>query len=575
MNRIRVIHGDASTIFFKKIDVLSVMSKESTISHEQAVTSTYWGGKKVTLPQEYKVFFNEVFGIEDLDTRIKEIKNFEEKNFPQVLPKSVLSEQLIQKLSSINALNFTTDGHERFISSTGQSYLDILRKRNGKLTDIVDGVVKPTSIEAIQELVKVADEQGIHLLPMGGKSSVTQTLTPSGLTIAINMLDMNKIISFSSENELVEVEAGILLPDLENWLAEKNFQLGHSPQSFISTTIGGAIASRGAGQFSSSFGTMREMIHSLTVETPKGTFIDRINIVPESAAGPTLSELFVGSEGALGIITKATLRVKPILTKHFKAFLFKKFEDGISAIQDFYQKGINPATIRLSDELETEMLFRLLDKEELKNRLVEIYLNYRDYDTKHRCILFVYLEGEKDSTKNDLDVISKSCKLFHGISLTAGPAKDWYEQRYDLPFIRENFLEAGILLDTLETSATYDKLLTVHDKTLEAFKEYCPFVMCHLSHVYPQGASLYFTFVAIEDYKWNDLLLEKIRKAVVTGFIENGAAISHHHGVGIALKPYLSKERSELANGIIKAIKDYLDPKGIMNPSAGLLYDTE
>ena len=546
---------------------------KDTISHDDAVASTYWGGKKVVLPKEYKIFFTEVFEMEDLDGRITKTKTLEEKNFPQTLPESRLSGKVVQILEAISDLHFTTDGYERFISSTGQSYLDILRKRNGQLTNLVDGVVKPTTPEAIQKLIKVADEQTIHLLPMGGKSSVTQVLTPSGLTIAINMLDMNKILSFSSENELIEVETGILLPDLENWLAEKNFQLGHSPQSFIQTTIGGAIASRGAGQFSSSFGTMRKMVHSVTVETSKGTFIDRVNIVPESAVGPSLSELFIGSEGSLGVITKAILKVKPILTKRFKAFIFKNFETGIQAIQDFYQKGINPATIRLSDKTETEMLFRLLDKEELKNRLAEIYLNYRGYDTEHRCILFVYLDGEKDSSKNDMDVVTKSCKNFNGISLGEGPAKQWYDTRYDIPFLRENFLEAGILLDTLETSTTYDKLQTVHDKTLETLQKYCPFAMCHLSHVYPQGASLYFTFVAIEDYAWDDLLLEKIRKAVVTGFLEHGATISHHHGVGTALKAYLPGEREKLANGLLKAIKDYLDPKGIMNPSAGLFYE--
>lgn len=551
------------------------MSKDNNISHEQAVSSTYWGGKRMDLPKEYKIFFSDAFQIINLEAQIKDIKAHEEKNFPQSIPESGLSEKIIQKLNTINNLNFTTSAFERFISSTGQSYLDLLRKRNGKLISIVDGVVKPTSIEAIKSLIKVAEEEIIHLVPMGGKSSVTQALTPIGLTVAVNMLEMNNIVSFNPENELVEVESGILLPKLEQWLAERNFQLGHSPQSFIQTTIGGAIASRGAGQFSSSFGTMKEMVHSVTVETPKGTFIDRINVVPESAAGPTLSEFFIGSEGALGIITKAILKVKPILNKQFKAFIFKNFEDGIQAIQDFYQKGINPATIRLSDKSETEMLFRLLDKEELKNRLAEIYLNYRGYDTDHRCILFVYLEGEKDSTKNDLDVVTKSCKNFHGISLGEGPAKQWYETRYDIPFLRENFLEAGILLDTLETSTTYEKLQVVHDKTLETLQKFCPFAMCHLSHVYPQGASLYFTFVAIENYNWDLPLLEKIRNEVVTGFLENGATISHHHGVGTALKAYLPRERGELANGILKAVKEYLDPKGIMNPSAGLIYKKE
>lgn len=548
------------------------MATNNTISHDQAVTSTYWGGKKVSFPQEYKDFVQEIFQISDLEKQVITIKEIETKNFPQIIPDCRLSESITRKLEAIEELHFTNNAYERFISSSGQSYLDILRKRNGKLTNIVDGVVKPSSVESIRELIKIANENSIHLLPMGGKSSVTQALTPDGLTIAINMLGMNRIISFSPENELVEVEAGILLPHLEDWLTEKNFQLGHSPQSFIQTTIGGAIASRGAGQFSSSFGTMREMVHSVTVETTKGTFIDRINIVPESAVGPSLSELFIGSEGTLGIITKAILKVKPILKKRFKAFIFKNFEEGILAIQDFYQKGINPATIRLSDKIETEMLFRLLDKEELKNRLAEIYLNYRGYDTDHRCILFVYLEGEKDSTKNDLDVLTKSCKNYHGISLGEGPAKQWYDTRYDIPFLRENFLEAGLLLDTLETATTYDKLQIVHDKTLEILKKNCLFAMCHLSHVYPQGASLYFTFVSKEDYNWEHLLLEKIRKEVITGFISNGATISHHHGVGKALKEFLPQERSDIANGILKNIKSYLDPNDIMNPSSGLFY---
>ena len=546
------------------------MSSNNTISHDDAVTSTYWGGKKISLPSEYKVFFTEVFQITDLNDRIDEIKALEERSFPQSIPESKLSVNIVQKLGSIKDLHFTSDNYERFISSSGQSYVDLLKKRNGKFTNVVDGVVKPTTREAVRTLIAIANENAIHLLPMGGKSSVTQALTANGLTIAVNMDDMNKIINFSPENELLEVEAGIMLPEVESWLAERNFQLGHSPQSFIQTTIGGAIASRGAGQFSSSFGTMRKMVHSVTVETPKGTFIDRKNIVPESAVGPSLSELFIGSEGALGIIITVTLKVKPILKKRFKAFIFKQFEDGIQAIQDFYQKGINPATIRLSDETETEMLFRLLDKEEFKNKLAEIYLNYRGYDTRHRCILFVYLEGEKDSTKNDLDVLSKSCKHFHGISLGEGPAKQWYESRYDIPFLRENFLEAGILLDTLETATTYDKLQTVHDKTLETLQKYCSFAMCHLSHVYPQGASLYFTFVAKETYNWEQPLINKIRREVITGFISQGATISHHHGVGMAFREFLPEERNEIANGMIKAVKEYLDPKNIMNPASGL-----
>jgi alkyldihydroxyacetonephosphate synthase len=542
------------------------------ISHEEAVSSTYWGKKRVELPSEYLKFIQETFKIESLDRAIESILIQEKALFPLSIDKPNLSEKIQLQFQKIPDCSFTTQPLERFIFSTGMSYYDLLLKRNGRLGKILDGIVRPRTILALQEAIKVANEHSIFVIPTGGKSSVTESIKPAHTTIALDLLALNKIISFQPENNLIEVEAGILLPDLESWLEKRNFLLGHSPQSFISTTIGGSIASRGAGHFSSYFGPMRSMVHSLTVETPIGTFIDRKNIVPESAAGPTLSELFIGSEGALGVISTVFLKIKPLQRKRFKSFLFKTFTDGMKAIQEAYQVGHHPATIRLSDSFETELLFATLDKEKLKNRLASIYLNYRGFDTNHRCILMVYSDGNRPVTKAQLKQITGICKKHHAISLGKGPAKKWHKTRYDLPYLRENFLELGVLIDTIETSTTFDKLQVVHDETIKILQNYCVYAMAHISHVYEDGASLYFTFIGKEDFNWDDPLIKKIRKEVIECFITQGATLSHHHGVGTVFKEFLPRERSEVANGILQSVKDYLDPNHIMNPSAGLLY---
>ena len=549
------------------------MTSNSFIKYEEAVTSTFWGGKRVELPDEYKSFIQQVFGFEDLEGITNRIKAAEEKQFPLEIPKTNLSEDLQDQLRKIPECSFTTAALERFIFSSGMSYFDLLNKRNGRISNFVDGIAQPQTIKALRVVITIANDNNIILIPTGGKSSVTEAITPVRVSLAVDLLHLNKIINFQPENKLLEVEAGVLLPDIENWLEKRNFILGHSPQSFISTSVGGAIASRGAGHFSSYFGPMRRMVHSLTVETPKGTFIERTNVIPESAVGPSLSELFIGSEGTLGIISKVLLYVKPTQRKRFKAYLFKSFSDGVKAIKEFYQKGLHPATVRLSDSYETEQIFSIMKKGDIKNRLAKIYLDYRGYDTNHRCIMMLYEEGESNVTKKAFNEISTICNRHGGLSLGKSPAMEWYKTRFDLPYLRENFLEYGLLIDTIETATTYDKLEHLHDETLKTLMKYSNYAMAHVSHVYEEGASLYFTFLAKEDFNWENPLITRIRRDVIQGFLQHGGTISHHHGVGRAGSEYLPLERLEVANGILLSVKKYLDPKGIMNPSAGLFYD--
>ena len=336
------------------------------ISYDEAINMCMWGDKITPITDKIKKFLQQTFGVYDLETRSQEIKTSEEKSIPVTVPDTTLTPSVIERLSKVENLHFTTDPHLRLIHSIGKSYWDIIRLRNGRITHMVDANVSPSTIDALITFVEIVNEEHIPIIPIGGRTNVTEALEPIRCGIAIDLLKLNQIIDFQPENCLIKVQAGILLPDLENWLRKKNFMLGHSPQSFLYTTIGGAISSRGAGQHSSLYGPMRQLVHNVKVLTPVGIFTSRNTDVPESAAGPDLNELFIGSEGSLGVITETELKITPVTGRDFQAFLFKSFNDGLHAIRDFYQAGYHPANVRLSDSQETK-LFLLLGSSDNKN----------------------------------------------------------------------------------------------------------------------------------------------------------------------------------------------------------------
>ena len=553
------------------------MNSVQNISHDEVIKVGIWGNKVTSMTEKMKMFLRQTFDLKDLDVKSQEIKNNEEQSFPLTLSDTTLAPSIVERLLKIEDLHFSTDSYLRLINSIGKSYWDIIRLRNGKITHIVDAVVSPTTIDALISLIEIANNENVPIIPVGGKTNVTEALEPIKRGIAVDLLKLNQIIDFQPKNCLIKVQTGILLPDLENWLKSKNFKLGHSPQSFLYTTVAGSIAARGAGQTSSLYGPMRHLVHNLKIVTPAGVFTSRNTNVPESAAGPDLNELFIGSEGALGIITEAELKISPIVDRTFKAFLFKSFNDGLSAIREFYQAGYHPATVRLSDSEETR-LFLLLGstdtKTMLKNvsdRITNTYLKAKGFNFDTMCLMVTHYEGEPKFINAVKNGVTYYCKKYHALSLGKGPALKWYETRYDLPYLRENFLRLGIIVDTIETATLWENIFQLYTATITNFKKYCNIAMVHVSHVYSQGASLYFTFMAKEDYNWKEPLIYRIRQSTIKTFLANGGTISHHHGVGQAFKNFLPNERSDLAFGLLKEIKHFLDPNNIMNPASGLI----
>ncbi|MHA2366539.1 MAG: FAD-binding oxidoreductase [Candidatus Hodarchaeales archaeon] len=547
------------------------------IERDQVIPLGIWGKTIQPLTDQIKDIISSYFNIHNLEERENYVLKQEQLNFPFQLNDPNIDKKILEELSDIKDLEISVKPLDRIAHSIGKSYWDLIRLRNGKLTHLVDIVATPTTSNALKKLIKIANREKIPVIPVGGKTGVTEAVEPINRGIAINLLAMNKILDFQPENCLIKVEAGILLPDLEQWLQEHNFKLGHSPQSFMFTSVGGSISARGSGQHSGLYGPMRNLIHDLTIETPVGTFSNSNTLVPESAVGPDLTELFIGSEGALGVIVEADLKIRVFQKQDYKAFLFKSFEDGIKAIKDTFQAGYNPATVRLSDSEETQLFLSLASdyerslKEKAIRKIGQSIIKRKGFIRNQRFLLITHYEGDSKIVNVTKDKVSNFCKKYNAFSLGGSPAKRWYETRYDLPYLRENLLQLGILADTLETSATWDNLLKLYSAAITNLRKFCPIAMAHVSHVYTEGASLYFTFMAKEDYNWEDPLIQRIRNSTIQIFLDNGGTISHHHGVGQAFKSFLPLERPLLSLEVLKAIKSTLDPKNILNPASGIL----
>jgi alkyldihydroxyacetonephosphate synthase len=553
--------------------------EENSVSYDEINMLFHWGEKRTEPTEQLDEFIKDTFHIKDLKEKFMKNQLRENPNFPITIPQSKIENKILEALNKNLDFSFSTDAFSRIKFSIGMSYWDLLRLRNGKLSKFVDGVVFPKNTNGLKYIIKIADENEYFLIPSGGRTSVTEAIEPKAnerTIIAVNLRKMNKILKFLPETNLLQVESGLLLPDIEDYLKERNFKFGHSPQSFMYTSIGGAIGARGAGQFSSLYGNIKDMIQDMTVETPIGTVTDRKILTPESAVGSNITDLLIGSEGSLGIISKVYLKIKPIQPLIFSSFLFKTFEDGIKSIRTFYQLGLKPLVIRLSDKEETKLFLRISSNTEegmidkIFKEAASFYLKRRGFLTDHQCLLILIFEGEEEVVKSQRNIISNICKKNQGISIGGSPAKSWYEDRYQLPHYRSNFMEQGLLVDTLETATTWDKLPILYKEINTELKKYCKISMAHISHVYKEGAAIYFTFINEEDYNWENPLISRIRNSVIPIFIKNNATISHHHGVGSAFKKFLDLEKDLITLEIFKSIKQIVDPNNIFNPSSGL-----
>jgi len=495
---------------------------------------------------------------------------------------SRLSQAVLEQLKNyLPAAKIDLSKETRLSHTYGKSYHDLIRIRRRIFPQAPDAVLFPGNEKELEKIVAWAAENEIALVPWGGGTSVvggveaTVSENQKGL-VALDLKRMNRVIKIDRESMLADCEAGIRGPKLEQELQKSGLTLSHYPESFEYSSLGGWVATRSAGQQSTKYGKIEEMVESIRLITPTG-WIETPH-VPAAANGPDLDQLMIGSEGILGVISRVRIRLKSIPEQRFyTALLFRSFQDGGAVVRKILQSGILPATIRLSDAEETDFIFSLV--EEKTNRLANgfqkiglKYLEKRGFFPQKRSFMILGLEGTAASIKADWQQIRKIARPYKPFNLGKSAARQWYDHRFENPYLRDILMNYDILVDTLETATEWENFWNLYEAgrkaILDSFEKLGikGVVTVHLSHVYPAGTSLYFIILATPHVGEELNEWWEIKRMASDAIVSNGGTISHHHGIGLDHRPWLTRELGASGVGIMRNFKNALDPKGIMNP---------
>jgi len=511
-----------------------------------------WGeeGKTFALPEPERFweFVRSRLGGTGVSERIESLERI-------ALRPSRLAAKVLQALRRpAGKEGLSTDDPQRAVHSLGKGYRDLLRIRRGEIPNPTDAVIYPEGEEQVAAILEEAAERGVAVIPFGGGTSVVGGLEPvgEGPTLTLDLRQMNRVLRLDPVARTATVEAGILGPALEARLKAEGFTLGHFPQSFEYSSLGGWIATRSAGQNSTLYGKIEERVQGVRLLFPGGAITTPP--VPAAAAGPDLTQLIAGSEGVLGVITQATVRLSPLpAASDYRGYLFPSFEAGVTAAREVMQSELRPAILRLSDEAETEVNIAMQGGPE----------------GVRAGLLIVGFAGEEEQVRADWQRAEPILARHEGQPLGSGPGEAWQRSRFELPYLRDTLLDHGIMVDTLETATTWDRYLGLHQRVQEAMAEAMDkrgIVMAHLSHSYPDGASIYYTFLARQSEGRELEQWQRVKDAASEAIVSGGGALSHHHGIGTDHRPWMSAYLGSGGVRVLAALKEALDPRGIMNP---------
>jgi len=473
------------------------------------------------------------------------------------------------------------DAFERASHARGRSYQDLVRLRAGNLGELPDAVLYPRGADEVLEVLAFASEGGIAVVPYGGGTSAVGGVNAhaGGLRaiVSLDLSAMDRVIEIDTMSGVATVEAGLGGASLEKSLAARSLTLGHFPESFEFSTLGGWIAHRGAGQLCNRYGGPQEWLLSAKLATPRG--ILATEEFPVSATGPHLKDLIIGSEGVFGVITEARLRIRPAPeSRAYQGYLFRDFASGMTAIRQAMREDIPAAMLRLSDARETGF-YRALDnigrETSIAQRLADAYLEFRGFDA-HAALMIAAFEGTSRSAAAARRGFHAIAGRLGAVSLGNSLGERWLRDRYRGPYVRDSMLDRSLGVDTLETAATWSKLPALYAavrNTLESsIRQSAPYpaargiVMCRIGHAYPEGASLLFTYIFPRAFDGEVTQWQSIKKAATEAVIAHGGALSHHHGVGEEHLPWMMTQKSPLGLDVLRAVKRTLDPKAILNP---------
>lgn len=468
----------------------------------------------------------------------------------------------------------STDPEQRVRHALGQSLPDWIAARSGNIPAFPDGVAFPVTNEEVRELIRYAQSVGARLIPYGGGTSVVGHLAVmpgSAPVLSVDLGRMNRLLHLDARSCLATFGAGVRGPDLEACLRARGFTLGHFPQSFEYSTLGGWVATRSAGQQSLGYGRIEDLFAGGRLEAPAGTLI--LPPFPASAAGPDLRQVVLGSEGRLGILTEVTVRIRPLPeAEEFAAVFFPHLEQGIAAVREMVQSAVPLSMLRLSTPAETATSLALAGHERLI-RLLERWLALRGAGPG-KCMLILGASGTRARVRQALRQALAIARYHRGVYAGRRFGHEWVKHRFRSPYLRNTLWEMGYAVDTLETAGTWTQvprlieaieLALRHGLEDEGEKVYA---FTHLSHVYPHGSNVYTTYL----YRLSPDPEETLRRwrvlksAASRAIVACGGTISHQHGVGTDHLQYLEAEKGALGIDLLRALCRTLDPGGIMNP---------
>ncbi|MDR0314360.1 MAG: FAD-binding oxidoreductase [Oscillospiraceae bacterium] len=493
-----------------------------------------------------------------------------------------LSDDIIKELKAIvGADNVKTDTYTRLRVSYGKTMIDLMRLRKKIVENLPDVVLYPSSKEEIEKIVVFCNDKKIPLYVFGGGSSVTRGTEAicGGISLDLGQ-NFNKVIDFSETRQTITVESGIFGPALEKILnnapetlkqfgATRAYTCGHFPQSYEFSTVGGWVVTKGAGQNSTYYGKIEDIVFSQEYATPVGNI--KTDEYPRCATGPSMDHIMMGAEGTYGILTHVTLRVFRYVPENRCrfGFMFKDWKSAVETAREVMQmEAGNPSIFRISDPTETQYGLNLYG---ITDTILDTFLEVMGYKDGERVMMLGFSEGEKNFAKNVRKQIKKVAKKNGGFSITGYASSKWETGRFRDPYLREDMGDYGLMLDTLECAVNWDNLQQVY----EGVRAYCEsrpntICLCHMSHLYPQGTNLYFIFEA----KMNDIdEYLTYQGGIMDNIQKYGAAMSHHHGIGKMTAPWFEAQVGKNNFEVFKTLKQHFDPNNIMNPGGTMAFD--
>ncbi len=498
------------------------------------------------------------------------------------IPEPKLGEELQERLTGIvGSTHVHTDAHTRIVHTYGKSLRDLVRLRTADIPRIPDAVLYPADEAEVQQIVDLAVAEDAVLIPFGGGSNISGSLeAPPEEPRPVLSLDLgrlNRLIDIDEESGLARIQAGTLGPDIEKQLGPRGWTLGHFPDSFTHSTLGGWVATRSSGMQSDKYGDIADITRGFRVAMPGETLV--IRALPSTSTGPSVREMILGSEGRLGVITEVTVQVHRIPEERLiLGYLFPSWDAGLAAMQEISTSDAHPSITRVSDARETAFSFATRKKStgfsvsSLVSKGLMKVLERRGWDLEAVCLSFIGYEGGKDHVSRQKSIVRKIVGKHGGIVVGKGPGELYDQKKFDTPYIRDFLLDRGAAGDVSETAAPWSKLPELYRRTIDAANAaydqigVTGWIMCHLSHSYHSGACLYFTFAF--RFTSDDPLgqYDVVKSAIQQSFVDNGGTLSHHHAVGTEHAPWLTQDISTAGVAMMDGLFTAVDPGHNLNP---------